>query len=287
MQLDFIDPDIYDTSILETFRRREAATELSAENCSFLAGLIRRYRPATLLEVGVSAGGSSALILHILDKLGLGSELVSVDLNDRWYRDTSRLTGWAARELYPDREDWRLITGKYLPEVIEGLDREFDFCFLDTVHSLPGELLDYLVILPFMREGGIMAMHDTVLYFLNNNTRAVATRVLFDACVGRKIIPPQHSPHDANLSAFQITPDTYAHVANVFFALCMPWAYRLDEAQLGLYHVFFRKYYGEQAADWFVMAANLNKCEYRGAALAGKERERQVLKLLRSRVARG
>ena len=53
----------------------------------YLAGIIRLYRPKTLLEIGVSAGGSSALLLYILDKLGIAAELVSVDVKKQWYKD--------------------------------------------------------------------------------------------------------------------------------------------------------------------------------------------------------
>ncbi|WP_165079356.1 MULTISPECIES: class I SAM-dependent methyltransferase [unclassified Desulfovibrio] len=249
MTLKMIDPDVYDPSVMETFPAVESGIELSAENCMFLAGLIKRFRPKTLLEVGVSAGGSSALLLHILEKLGLESEVVSVDLAERWYLDNTLATGWAAAKLYPDKKNWHLHTGKYLPEIIEKLNIEFDFCFLDTVHRLPGELLDYLVVLPFMHENGIIAMHDTALYYWKEG--ALATRVLFDACVGKKITPPQLTPNDANLCALQITEDTYAHVENIFSALSMPWGRFITTGQLHIYHDFFKKYYGEEAAEWF------------------------------------
>ncbi|MDE6735214.1 MAG: class I SAM-dependent methyltransferase [Desulfovibrio sp.] len=268
MTLKMIDPDIYDPSVMETFPAEEAAIELSAENCMFLAGLIRRYRPKTLLEVGVSAGGSSALLLHALDKLGLESELVSVDLMERWNKDAAFATGWAAKKLYPDKENWQLHTGKYLPEIIETLDTEFDFCFLDTVHMLPGEMLDYLVVLPFMREGGIIAMHDTALYYWTD--AALATRVLYDACVGKKITPPQRTQSDANLSAFQITEDTYRYVGNIFSALCMPWGQFIDPEQFHIYQAFFKKYYGEEAADWFARIWKWNNSHLINTRIRGR-----------------
>lgn len=256
LQLELIDPDIYDRSVMDgiPFPPRAAAMDQSHGNAMFLGGLIRRYRPKTLLEVGVAAGGSSALLLHILDKSGLASELVSVDLSDRWYKNEKLAVGWAAKKLYPGKKNWHLHTGKFLPEVIEDLNMEFDFCFLDTRHVLPGELLDYLAMLPFMKEDGIVAMHDTALYFSGRNDRGFATRVLIDACVGKKIVPPQNSVDDANLCAFQITPDTYKYVGNIFSALCMPWAYLLDARQFQIYHDFFLRYYGHEAAEWFSKA---------------------------------
>ena len=252
MTLKMFDPDdIYDPSILESFPREEASIELFDENCMFLAGLLKRYRPKTLLEVGVSAGGSSALMLHVLDQLGLESELVSVDLRERWFHDQKFATGWAAKKLYPDKKNWHLHTGKFLPEIIEDLNLEFDFCFLDTAHAIPGEILDFLVVLPFMREGGVVALHDTALYFFNNHYKAFATRVLLASAVGRKIAPRKLSEKDANFGAFQITQDTYKYVGDVFSALGMPWGYLLDRRQFQIYHDFFLRWYGRDAAEWF------------------------------------
>lgn len=52
--------------------------ELSDWKAIFLAGLMGRYHPKKLFGVGVSAPRSSALLLHLLDKLGMESEVVSV-----------------------------------------------------------------------------------------------------------------------------------------------------------------------------------------------------------------
>ena len=258
MHLKLIDPDIYDQAALDTFPVKESAMELAGCNAAFLAGLIKRYCPKTLLEVGVSAGGSSALLLHVLDKLGMDSEVVSVDLSERWNKDAAFATGWAAKKLYPEKKNWQLHTGKFLPEIIEELNTEFDFCFLDTVHSLPGEILDYLVALPFMRKDAIIAMHDTSLYFYGKYPNSIATRVLITACVGKKIFPPQLSEADANLCAFQITKDTYKNIGNIFSALYLPWAYLLDGRQFKLYREFFLRYYGPEAAEVFSKAKEWN-----------------------------
>lgn len=258
MYLKLIDPDIYDHSALDDFPVKESAMELSDSNAMFLAGLLRRYRPKTLLEVGVSAGGSSALLLHILDKLGIESEVVSVDLSEKWFRDEAFATGWAAKKLYPDKKNWNLHTGRFLPEIIEDLNMEFDFCFLDTVHSLPGEILDYLVVLPFMHEDAVIAMHDTSLYFYGKSSDMLATRVLITACVGEKILPPQLSEADANLCAVQITAETYKNIGNIFSALYLPWPYLLDGRQFKIYREFFLRYYGPEAAEIFSRAMEWN-----------------------------
>ena len=48
---------------------------------AFICGLIKKYRPKKILEVGVNQGGTSVVILQALASLNLKSKLHSVDIN--------------------------------------------------------------------------------------------------------------------------------------------------------------------------------------------------------------
>ena len=50
---------------------------------SFLCGLMKENRPKKIVEVGVSAGGTTGVILHCLKMLNIKSEMYSVDLEER------------------------------------------------------------------------------------------------------------------------------------------------------------------------------------------------------------
>ena len=47
----------------------------------FLCGMIKQFRPKKILEVGVAAGGSTAIILQALEDLGEPYEMHSVDIS--------------------------------------------------------------------------------------------------------------------------------------------------------------------------------------------------------------
>ena len=59
----------------------------------FLNGIIRKYKPKKLLEIGVSKGGSSAIILNAIHDIE-GSKLYSIDIQDECYRIPGKKTGF-------------------------------------------------------------------------------------------------------------------------------------------------------------------------------------------------
>ena len=71
----------------------EDGAEMSELQLSMLCGLIKEYRPQKIVEVGVAAGGTTAVILNCLSLIELDTWVYSVDLSERYYRDTSKKTG--------------------------------------------------------------------------------------------------------------------------------------------------------------------------------------------------
>ncbi len=54
--------------------------EMTPFQHAFLCGLLRKKKPAKILEIGVSAGGTSCVIMNCLKMLGSNAEFHSVDL---------------------------------------------------------------------------------------------------------------------------------------------------------------------------------------------------------------
>jgi len=46
---------------------------------------------------------------------------------------------------------WTLFIGILTFEVVETIDNNIDFSFIDTMHFTPGEMLDWLMVLPFLK----------------------------------------------------------------------------------------------------------------------------------------
>jgi len=92
--------------------------------------------------------------------------IYSVDISSSWYRDTSKLTGYAAQAFYDQSRypEWRLFAGQDIYQCIDEIGNDIDFVILDTRHCLPGEILSFLVVMPYMREGAMLFLHDISLH---------------------------------------------------------------------------------------------------------------------------
>lgn len=250
-------PDFSDKSVYISGPRK---IEMSRFESAYLCGLLRKYKPKKILEIGVAAGGTTALILRTLQLLKLDTELYSVDLNNFYYADASLDCGYIAKELFKNA-NWKLLTGniitKYLPEI--GFD--IDFCILDTVHRLPGEVFDFLCALPYLTNGSIVVLHDVNLHnIINKHKDSYATRLLLTVASGEKI--EVHDPNAqegiANIGAFKITEVTRNEIKRVFEILLMRWGYLPDTTQLMDYYHFICQHYPEELTSILKNAINLN-----------------------------
>ena len=259
--------------------------EMSEFESAFLAGLLKRERPHHILEVGVSAGGTSTLILEAINTYVPDARLVSVDVNKEWYKNRQlgidKKTGWMASEAYPGHESWNLVTGKRLPEVIETFDETFDFCVLDTVHATPGELLDFPVIIQKMQPGGIIVIHDITYHFYRRS--GFSNTVLFGSCVGDKIVCLDKSRKKyftiPNISAVRITEDTYKYIGNIFLSMAMTWKYIPGIEEFTLYYNFYKKYYDPDYARLFYLFYHTH---LKTNNVLDKEKNEQLLKINKS-----
>ena len=139
-------------------------SEMSYKERCFLNGIIRQNKPKKILEVGVSAGGSSAVILNSIKDCD-EARLYSVDYSERWYRDNSKRTGFVIDSQFSHLKDkWQLYTGGTAAKFIEQIGGDIDLCLIDTVHANPGEFLDFLIVLPYLKKNAIVVLHDTCLY---------------------------------------------------------------------------------------------------------------------------
>ena len=43
---------------------------------------------------------------------------------------------------------------------MENISNNIDMVFIDSAHFEPGEILDFLIVLPFLKEGAIVGFHD-------------------------------------------------------------------------------------------------------------------------------
>lgn len=151
-------------------------SEMSYKERCFLNGIIRQTKPKKILEVGVSAGGSSAVILNAIKDCD-DARLYSVDYNKKWYRDNSKHTGFVIDSQFAHlKHKWRLYTGGTSAHFMEEIGGDIDLCLIDTVHSNPGEFLDFLIVLPYLKKNAIVILHDTCYHALGGGAIPIATQ---------------------------------------------------------------------------------------------------------------
>lgn len=257
--------------------RQETSREMSDLQSGFLCGLLKKVSPEKVLEVGVAGGGTTAVIMSCLHMIGKDiTQVSSVDISERWYRDENLPTGFEfeeVKEQLPNKDNHKFILGKLLPDVIYDIGGEIDFVILDTIHCLPGEILDFLCVFPFLKNNATIVIHDVILHLRPRNNahdgkhesamKQYATKILLDSVSGKKYLNIQGEFPTLNIAAFMVNEDTKENIANVFAALLMPWPWFPGWKMIYKYYSLYQKFYDDECMLLFERAiyANLVKCK--------------------------
>lgn len=229
-------------------RDPEFKCKMSREDHGFISGVIKKFRPKKVLEVGVDRGGTTAMIIKSLEMLGCNSKIFGVDID---VTHKSYNVGFLTNKIMIPRSiDFTLLTGKLLIDRLEEIGDEIDMVILDTIHQVPGEIFEFLTILPFLSKNGIVILHDVDLssYYASNLKKialcftCTAPKVLFPAITGEKFYN-YNDERSYNIAAVRINEDTFNNIGDVFFTLTNLWSYKLKEGDIEKYRKFFQKHY--------------------------------------------
>lgn len=218
--------------VIEKRLPRPAATfdytiGMTTDETALICGLIRKNKPRKILEVGVNKGGTTAVLLTALELLSAESELHSVDIFD----NTEEILG-----KIPDiTHRLNLHCGRDISAYLEDIGDDIDFCILDTSHVLPGEVLNFLCILPYLKIGATVVIHDQTHQFdvdspyvrhMGSNS-IISCRLLNDLVVAKKTTPAMLDPDGRwsapNISSFTVSEQTIGNAGNILSALMLPW----------------------------------------------------------------
>lgn len=228
--------------------------EMSDFEQAFLCGMLKSVRPKKIVEIGIAAGGTTSVILNCVSMLGIDAEVYSLDLNKNFFRDESLYTGFvvdiAKKHISCEGLKHTVMTGGYAPEFLPEIGKDIDFLILDTVHRLPGELLDFLACLPYLKKGATVVLHDIALN-CGSDPYSYATKLLFDVVVADKYLLEDSEKISAfpNIAAFKITDDTYKYISSCFSALTITWTAFPKAEELKLYHNFLSTLYDSKLVD--------------------------------------
>jgi predicted O-methyltransferase YrrM len=186
-----------------------ARGHVSLTDADFLAANVERARPSLVVEVGVASGFSSAVLLSAMHALsGDGWRLYSCDTVDACYFNRDYPVGEAARELLPDVSNWTLRTGIDAYQASRQLPfQAVDFTFIDACHLHPWPVLDLLALLPALRPGSWVCLHDIRLPEIRDDGGS-GPQHLFRLWPGEKFSEETH----ANIGAIRL-PDDLSQVS--------------------------------------------------------------------------
>ncbi|GBR76462.1 hypothetical protein NO2_1004 [Candidatus Termititenax persephonae] len=204
------------------------------------------------MELGVAAGGSSVLMLNALKDFS-AARLYSHDYCLGYYRNPKLKSGYFVDQYAELKKQWTLYTGGLVCRFLDQIGGDIDFCLIDTMHLNPGEILDFLMILPYLKNGAMVVFHDINMH-ASANLRLwwrITNNTLLSAISGKKFIPGgffqgnKELAQFPNIGAVEISANTHENLFEIFNLLTIYWPYlpsKIDEAEI---YVHFRKYYAE------------------------------------------
>ena len=233
-------------------------SEMTDHDRAFLNSLILRKKPKKVLEIGVSKGGSSIVILNAIKDIP-ESHLYSIDIRENCYCMPEHKTGFAV-EAFPElKKKWTLYTGGIAADFLDEIGGDIDLCLIDTVHALPGEVFDFLMALPYLKSDAIIIFHDTNIHLRKDRERhfQIVNNILISSISGRKIIPGHKNIISAfgkyfnNIGAIQTDKSTFTNIYEIFNILTIKWTYMPDESILSPFKAFLKTFYNEYYVDYF------------------------------------
>ena len=212
----------------EVYKLNEIKQKLSNTNCSqmwanqkeFLNGIIRKFKPKKIVELGVYSGGSSIIILNAIDDIK-DSKLYSIDL------DSGDFVGECVNKYFPEfNKNWKLFKGNISTEYIETIGNNIDFALIDTAHFEPGEIMDFLMILPFLKEEAIIIFHDIANQItVSIDRNEWAPYIIFNAIRGEKYLPSGKYILKQDIGAIKLEKKKKKYYHDYFRLLGGEWQY--------------------------------------------------------------
>ncbi|MBQ3585124.1 MAG: class I SAM-dependent methyltransferase [Synergistaceae bacterium] len=230
-------------------------SEMSKNERYFLNGIIRAIKPKKILEVGVSSGGGSALILNAIHDID-GAKLYSVDYEEKAYRHPDKPSGFLVEEKFPElMSKWHIFRGGDISRYIEKIGGDIDLLMLDTVHTHPWETLNFLCILPFMKkDSSWTVLHDISLFANPYDRYGLACRYLYASVVSEEKVTPVSDSKEikfANIGAFKVSKLTEKYIGNLFETLLIPWNVQVQKKDLDDIRNIISRYYTPEQYQYF------------------------------------
>ena len=256
--------DQYETNVFHNIKQKIddfKCTEMWDNHHEFLNGMIRKFKPKKVLEVGVWLGCASAIILNALQDIN-GSHLYSIDLSN----ETD--IGKCVPQVFPKyMSKWTLYKGNVASKFMEEIGKDIDAVFIDSAHFEPGEILDFIIVLPFLSEKAVVCLHDIAnqqtLFYRSASWRRKrnewAPYIIFNGIRGKTYLPSGKKRlwNDIGAKRLDINQKQYYH--DYFRLLGGQWQYFPKEEYIQGIYEYLKKYYDNDCLTMYNETVEFNR----------------------------
>lgn len=117
--------------------------------------------------------------------------------------------------------NWKLYTGDIPCAFIDEIDDGIDFVLIDTIHVRPGEITDFLSVLPYLKENAIVCFHDIGASFSwgpRFKPAYYCNDILFSCIKGEKMLPKKdYYELFSNIDAIKLDKKQNENFLDYFF----------------------------------------------------------------------
>ena len=202
----------------------------------FLNGVVRKFKPKKIVEIGVYKGGSTIIMLNAIKDIK-NSHIYSIDLNNRDF------IGSCIPKFFPKfLNNWTLFKGNIAAKFMEQIGKGIDMVFIDSAHFEPGEILDFIIVLPFLNEEALVVIHDIGSQIVSSNKTKIraewAPYLIFNIIRGKKFLPSGNGILTHDIGAIKLEKNQKNFIHDYFRALGGQWEYFLKNEHIEIIRNF-------------------------------------------------
>ena len=193
--------------------------------------------------------------------------LYSCDLEKKVYVDNEKDVGYIAKNNFPELlNKWKLYTGNTTAAFIEEIGGDIELVFIDTAHVMPGEVLNIIEILPFLKDNAVIAFDD-IDHHVNPNLIKIpffhsCNNILFSVLRGEKIMFNKRKNNTlfefSKQGAVILQKNQERYYFEYFFLLTNNWSYMPNTFELITIRELVKKYYSSYLLSIFDKAVERN-----------------------------
>lgn len=233
---------------------------ISFSDANFIDQIIRERKPTNSVEVGVASGCSSAAILNAIIDSSNG-KLFSFDIMKNCYFSEDLPVGYAVKEMNPFlSNNWHLYKEKSAVDAAKIIRESIvDFAFIDGNHYHPWPILDFIALLPLLRNDSCIVFHD-ISASIANRFNIFGPKIFFDNW------PYQKFSHD-NIGFVYMPENKELAKDYCLETLKEPWQVQVNKEylhSLGLY-----SFYTKESSSETIVVNRLKKIKNKEISIWG------------------